>query len=75
MPGFQAAKMSLATHVFLGTPAVIASEPMQRALALAERVARCDATVLITGESGSGKEMIARAVHFYSPAPRSPGWI
>jgi len=63
-----------ATHVFLGTPVVIASEPMQRALSLAERVARCDATVLITGESGSGKEMIARAVHYYSQRAQKP-WV
>jgi len=62
------------THVFLGTPAVIASEPMQRTLALAERVARSDATVLITGESGSGKEMIARAVHYYSHRSQKP-WV
>ena len=62
------------THVFLGAPAIIASEPMQRMLALAERVARSDATVLITGESGSGKEMIARAVHYYSHRSHKP-WV
>ena len=47
-------------------PAVIASEPMRRLMAMVERVARSNATVLITGESGSGKELIARAVHHYS---------
>jgi DNA-binding NtrC family response regulator len=60
--------------VFLGTPAIIASEAMQRTLALASRVARSDATVLITGESGSGKEMIARAVHYYSQRAPKP-WV
>ena len=38
-------------------------------------MARSSATVLITGESGSGKELIARAVHHFSPRATSPGWI
>jgi two-component system response regulator PilR (NtrC family) len=35
--------------------------------ALIEKVASSTATVLITGESGVGKEVIARAIHFQSP--------
>jgi DNA-binding NtrC family response regulator len=36
---------------------------MQPVAALIERVADCDATVLVTGESGSGKEVVARELH------------
>ena len=61
-------------RVFLGMPAVIASDPMTRLLAMVERVARSSATVLIAGESGSGKEIIARAVHHYSPRAHKP-WV
>jgi DNA-binding NtrC family response regulator len=51
---------------FIGVPAVFASEAMQRILQVVEKVAVTNATILITGESGSGKEIIARAIHHYS---------
>src|SRR5579872_1298730 len=62
------------TQVFLGMEAVIASEPIRALLATIERVARSQATVLITGESGSGKELIARALHHYSLRSHKP-WV
>ena len=42
---------------------VARSPPMRRVVDLARRVAKVDATVLLTGESGSGKERVARLVH------------
>jgi two-component system, NtrC family, response regulator HydG len=39
---------------------------------LIERVAPFDATVLVTGETGSGKELVARAVHALSPRRDGP---
>jgi NtrC-family two-component system response regulator AlgB len=39
---------------------------MQKTLALAQRVADSDATLLIRGESGTGKTMLARAIHSWS---------
>jgi two-component system response regulator FlrC len=41
-------------------------------LALAARVAESDATVLLTGESGVGKEVIARYIHHHSPRSTAP---
>ena len=43
------------------------SRPMQEVFALVERVARTSSTVLVQGDSGTGKELIARAIHFASP--------
>src|SRR5579872_2821503 len=51
---------------FLGIHAVFASSEMQRLFELVKRIAATPATVLITGESGSGKEVIARAIHHHS---------
>jgi DNA-binding NtrC family response regulator len=61
-------------RVFLGMPAVIVSEVMNRLMTGVERVARSSATVLVTGESGSGKELIARAVHQFSLRCHKP-WV
>jgi NtrC-family two-component system response regulator AlgB len=44
-----------------------ASAAMQRAIGAARQVAETDATVLITGEIGTGKSMLARAIHSWSP--------
>lgn len=57
---------------FLGMPAIVASRAMQRILEKVEKVARTDSIVLITGESGVGKELIARAIHHFSPRKERP---
>ena len=43
---------------------------MQRTLSMAHRVAESDATVLIRGESGTGKTILARAIHSWSNRAR-----
>ena len=48
------------------------SQPMMSVMHDVERVAQSDATVLILGETGTGKELIARAVHNASPRRAKP---
>jgi two-component system response regulator HydG len=49
-----------------------ASPPMQRIYRMTKQVAGSKATVLITGESGTGKGELARAVHQLSPRANAP---
>ncbi len=52
---------------------IVAKSPLMRKVVdLARRVAKVDSTVLITGESGSGKERIARLVHEESTCAAGP---
>jgi len=48
------------------------SEPMRRVYELTHKVARRDTTVLVTGESGTGKDLIAQAVHLISLRQKQP---
>jgi transcriptional regulator with GAF, ATPase, and Fis domain len=45
---------------------------MQEVIRTAEIVAATKSTVLITGETGTGKEMVARAIHYHSPQRDMP---
>lgn len=48
------------------------SPAMQRVYRLTEMVARSETTVLITGESGTGKDLVAQAIHMISPRAKHP---
>ncbi|MBK7646606.1 MAG: sigma-54-dependent Fis family transcriptional regulator [Betaproteobacteria bacterium] len=56
-----------------GSDGVISIDPASRELfAIAQRVAQTDATVLLTGESGVGKEVVARFIHRQSARKSGP---
>ena len=48
------------------------SRRMQEVISTAEVVAKSKSTVLITGETGTGKEMVARAIHYHSAQREMP---
>lgn len=61
------------THDFDEPRGIVAkSSPMRQVVDLVRRVAKVDSTVLIFGESGSGKERIARLVHDESTRAAGP---
>jgi len=56
-----------------GSPRIIAESPaMKNVLNLVQRIGPADANVLITGENGTGKEVIARALHEISARSSKP---
>ena len=54
-------------HDFIGI-----SEKIQRVLGIVQKVSPTDCNVLIQGESGTGKSLIARAIHYSSPRNPHP---
>ncbi len=59
--------MTVEKYQFLGVEAIIASPCMRELFVQVRKAAQSAATVLLLGESGSGKEIVARALHHYSP--------
>src|SRR4029077_20267291 len=67
-------EMGAQLKTYLGMQGTFASPAMQQLVDLVQRIAQTNAAVLIAGESGSGKELIARAVHHYSLRCSKP-WV
>src|SRR5579859_7375239 len=62
----------LRTEAALGRAIVAESPAMKRVLDLVARVAPKDVTVLLTGESGAGKDVVASAIHAHSRRASRP---
>ncbi len=62
----------LRTEASLGRPIVAESPATRRVLELVARVAPKDVTVLLTGESGTGKDVLAAALHAHSKRADRP---
>jgi two-component system NtrC family response regulator len=59
-------------HAFSFEQIVGQSLPLQQMLAMARKVAALDTTVLLLGETGTGKELFAHAIHAASPRAAQP---
>jgi transcriptional regulator with PAS, ATPase and Fis domain len=59
-------------HQFLGVDAIVASPRMRDLLLQLRKAALSGASILLLGESGSGKEILARAIHHYSSRKLKP---
>ena len=66
-------RQDTATEVTDATPEILGQAPaMQEVFRAIGRLSQSHATVLITGESGSGKELVASALHRHSPRANRP---
>jgi len=63
---------SFVTFQYHTQPMLGASKPMKLAKAYLAKLAATDSTVLITGETGTGKELAAELIHLNSPRHKEP---
>jgi len=63
---------SAAAAATLTTPLIGSSPAMRQLFTLIDRIAPTDSSVLITGATGTGKELVARAIHERSPRRSAP---
>jgi PAS domain S-box-containing protein len=68
------ASSGIVSRTIDGTQFILASAVMHKFMSLVDRVAGHTETVLITGETGTGKELIARTIH-ESSHRRSRAWV
>ena len=54
------------------TPFIGRAPAMKRLFAIIERIAQLNSSVLITGSTGTGKELVARAIHQHGPRAHGP---
>jgi two-component system nitrogen regulation response regulator GlnG len=63
----------VAEEIMAATPEMLGQAPaMQDVFRAIGRLSQSNVTVMITGESGSGKELVARALHKHSPRANGP---
>ncbi len=66
--------MDAPTIVIMDALTIVASEPMKAVLRRVQRASKLPAAVLVMGETGTGKEHVGRAIHFYSQRNVGP-WV
>lgn len=73
MSGEELGSYPIAPHASAGVTPIIARSPaMRRVLATVDRISRTEIPVLIRGETGTGKELIARRLHVLGPRAAGP---
>ena len=72
--GRQPDKAEPSAIVIMDTSTIVVSEAMKNVIRAVQRASKLRAGVLVVGETGTGKEHVGRAIHFYSPRSSGP-WV